>query len=456
MRASRVLHFMALGVMLAVGVEAATVDGTIRRNPDLKAGADADGRVLLYTPKPVQPGSTHSHFDNSALPNLLMEPGISSDLKSFRVDLTKHAMQDLGWQLGALNVKVNYSDSSGTGFKDPVLGDDRKVAFEAAAETWGVILGSSINVNVEARFRDLRCSEEGGTLASAGPRFVFIDFPGGTPGTWYPGPLAESVAGDNLSTADDPNAGAADIVVTFNSGIDEECLGAGSGFYYGLDSNAPAGRISFSTVALHELGHGLGFVGLVDSDTGDLFRRAPDIFTTLTYDTKKKKHWDEMTTTQRKKSAKRSRKVSFDGENTTRRAARVLKGKIVVEISEPEKLAGAYDVGTASFGPTPNKTGVSGELALVDDGSATPTFACQPILNGDDIAGKIAVIDRGDCFFVDKVKNAQNVGAVGVIIVHNESGPPPGLGGSDDSIVIPSVRVGKKDGKKIKRHLRRE
>jgi hypothetical protein len=208
-------------------------------------------------------------------------------------------------------------------------------------------------------------------------------------------------------------------------------------------------------VALHELGHGLGFLGFVDEATGQLFRGAPDIFTTLTYDSKKKKHWGDMTNAQRKASAKRSREVGFDGDKTSARAERYLKGRPVVQIRKPESLVGTYDVGVASFGPSLKRKGVKGDLVLVDDASANPTFGCQPLVNGGEVSGKIAVIDRGDCFFVDKVRHAQDAGARGVIIVHNESGFPPDLGGSDDSIKIPSVRVGKKDGRKIKRALRK-
>ena len=65
-----------LAVTLGSAVHAATVSGRIRRNPKLVAGGDDEGRVLLYTPRPVRPGSTHSHFDSSASPNLLMEPSI--------------------------------------------------------------------------------------------------------------------------------------------------------------------------------------------------------------------------------------------------------------------------------------------------------------------------------------------------------------------------------------------
>jgi hypothetical protein len=45
-----------------------------------KAGADALGRPLLYTPNPLIGGSSVSHWDVSAFPNLLMEPNINSDL----------------------------------------------------------------------------------------------------------------------------------------------------------------------------------------------------------------------------------------------------------------------------------------------------------------------------------------------------------------------------------------
>lgn len=441
------------GLVIAISADAATVSGTLRRNPDLRAGADEENRVLLYTPKPYQSGSTHSHFDSSASPSLLMEPAINADLKAFNVDLTKQAMQDMGWPVGGFNVSVTYSDAVGEGFNDPVLGEVRRTAFEVATEAWGVILGSSVTVNIEARFLELPCGDDGANLASAGPQFAMRDFAGGVPGVWYSGPLAEALASENLSTDDDTDPNAADLRVTFNSGVDDGCLGAGSRFYYGLNGKEPSGEVSFITVAMHELAHGLGFVGLLNPRNGALLMGLPDIFTTLTYDTKTKKHWHRMTQAQRKKSARRSRKVSFDGALTTLRAEGFLKGKEVFEITAPKALAGSYEIGTASFGPKLKKKGVSGDLALVSDGSADPTFACEPIVNVGEVAGKIAVIDRGVCFFTEKVKNAQRAGAVGVVIVHNEPGTPPTLGGSDKSIRIPSVRISKAAGRKIKREL---
>ena len=78
---------LVLGLVFAAGADAATVNARMRRDKKSRAGTDAEGRVLLFTPKPIQVGSTHSHFDTSASPNLLMEPSASSDLEVFDVDL---------------------------------------------------------------------------------------------------------------------------------------------------------------------------------------------------------------------------------------------------------------------------------------------------------------------------------------------------------------------------------
>lgn len=64
------------------------------------AGADPLGRALLYTPNPFQSGSSVSHWDTIAFPNLLMEPAINGDLLHSVVppaDLTFPLLQDIGW-----------------------------------------------------------------------------------------------------------------------------------------------------------------------------------------------------------------------------------------------------------------------------------------------------------------------------------------------------------------------
>ena len=78
----------------------AGVVGSLGVNPSVLAGADPAGRVLMYTPNPFISGSSVSHFDTSAFPNLLMEPNINGDLAHSVVvpqDLTYRLLQDIGW-----------------------------------------------------------------------------------------------------------------------------------------------------------------------------------------------------------------------------------------------------------------------------------------------------------------------------------------------------------------------
>ncbi len=69
-------------------------------DPTRRAGADLLGRPLLYTPNPLIGGSSVSHWDVSAFPNLLMEPAINADLTTLLVppkDLTVPLLKDIGW-----------------------------------------------------------------------------------------------------------------------------------------------------------------------------------------------------------------------------------------------------------------------------------------------------------------------------------------------------------------------
>ncbi len=110
-----------------------------------------------------------------------------------------------------------------------------------------------------------------------------------------------------------------------------------------------------------------------------------------------------------------------------------------------------YGATFAAFGPLPPVDGISGDVVLVNDGVATTTDACEPLVAFP--AGAIALVDRGNCTFVQKVKNAQNAGAVAVIVVNNVPGPPINMGGSDPTITIPSAMVSLDDGNAIKASL---
>jgi len=76
------------------------VNATLGLDLSIRAGADANGRGLLWSPNPVQPGSSISHWDEIATPNQLMEPAINDDLTHMVTvpqDLTFELLRDLGW-----------------------------------------------------------------------------------------------------------------------------------------------------------------------------------------------------------------------------------------------------------------------------------------------------------------------------------------------------------------------
>ena len=69
-------------------------------NPFKLAGADYFNRVYLFSPNPFQGGSSISHYDTSATPNLLMEPFAEPNQAiavSAPGDLTLELLHDIGW-----------------------------------------------------------------------------------------------------------------------------------------------------------------------------------------------------------------------------------------------------------------------------------------------------------------------------------------------------------------------
>jgi len=87
---------LADGNTLKTALGSGTVFANIALDPAHTAGVDPAGKVFMFAPNPDQPGSSVSHWDVSAFPNLLMEPAINPDL-SQGVDLTFHNFFDIGW-----------------------------------------------------------------------------------------------------------------------------------------------------------------------------------------------------------------------------------------------------------------------------------------------------------------------------------------------------------------------
>ncbi|MEL7159373.1 MAG: M36 family metallopeptidase, partial [Bacteroidota bacterium] len=108
-------------------------------------------------------------------------------------------------------------------------------------------------------------------------------------------------------------------------------------------------------------------------------------------------------------------------------------------------IEGEYETSDARFGPAlPVDTALIGELAVALDGSAEPELVCGPVANGNEIAGKIALVSRGICNFENKVFNAQEGGAIAVIVCNNVADGQEGgglIGGMADGEDALDVRI---------------
>lgn len=65
------------------------------------------------------------------------------------------------------------------------------------------------------------------------------------------------------------------------------------------------------------------------------------------------------------------------------------------------------------------------------------------------LKGNIALIDRGQVAFLDKLKVAASGGAIGAIVANNQPGEPGAMGG-DGNVSIPAIMVSKEIGEKLK------
>jgi hypothetical protein len=371
---------------------------------------------------------------------------------------------------GTGRIIIRNLDAKGVGFDDPTpvepiggnpgttLGAQRLFVFQEAARRWQNSLDTNVDIVVAATFAPIGdCSASEAVLGAAGPMYYKHSFLGAPQGNvWYPAALANKLAGVDLDNRDD-------ITATFNADVDEpECLSvADSDWYYGLDGNHGS-DIDLFVVVLHEIGHGLGFVGR-GSDFAD---NRPSVFETHMFDASLGLRWDQMTLEQRRASVTNTGNVLWDGPNVRENISRYLTPVTTLTVTEPATIARNYDIGFAAFGANAKTSALSGKVVLAVDAAnfegPTVNDGCTPFTNAGAIAGNIALVDRGtppepapSCTFAKKALNAQNAGAIGVIIADNrrETCMPPAMAGTTDAVRIPVVSITQDVGDALKAQL---
>jgi hypothetical protein len=249
------------------------------------------------------------------------------------------------------------------------------------------------------------------------------------PGTWYPSALADKRLGVDILKL--VGSSLADIRARFNVNLGSPgCLPARP-WYLGFDGNEGTG-IDLVAVLLHEFGHGLGFQQFAGSNGRFLGGSPttpgfPDVFNRKIFDNTQNKSWLDMTEAERAASMINPRNVVFTGPEATASVPLVLKGTPMLQITAPASIAGVKSIGTAAFGAPLTAAGLTDQIRVGRDDANTEgpslTDGCTPLINVAELAGRIALIDRGTCGFPVKAKNAQNAGAAAVLIANNAAGP---------------------------------
>ncbi len=117
-----------------------------------------------------------------------------------------------------------------------------QTTFQYAVNIWAGLLDSPVTINILAMWTSL----DPDILGSAGTMSLNRDFPGApAANTWFPDALTDK------RTCSSYGGMPYDIVANFNSDV--------TAWYFGIDGVVPGDQWDFATVALREIGHGLGF-----------------------------------------------------------------------------------------------------------------------------------------------------------------------------------------------------
>ncbi|WP_069131606.1 T9SS type A sorting domain-containing protein [Rhodohalobacter halophilus] len=158
-------------------------------------------------------------------------------------------------EVRSANFEITYVNSCSDGSEWPSQAQN---AFEYAMGIWETYLQSEIPIRIEASWTQ----RDENVLGSAGP--TLISRPqNGEPDTWYS--IAQASAMSGVDQLEGNQFGEEhDIVINMNCNF--------SDWYFGTDAQTPQGFIDFVTVVLHEIGHGIGFIGTMgvneDAQTG--------------------------------------------------------------------------------------------------------------------------------------------------------------------------------------------
>jgi len=158
-----------------------------------------------------------------------------------------HPPAEYFYKLKAASLKSASIEVTYVGF--PVKAQE---AFQFAVDIWQTLIDSPVPIHMTATWQSLAST----VLGSCGPSDYYKNF--NSTEVWncyYPVAIVEKMLGVEVNGADK-----SDIDASFNKDF--------ANWYFGTDGKTPADKYDFVSVVLHELTHGLGFVGKFYSSGG--------------------------------------------------------------------------------------------------------------------------------------------------------------------------------------------
>jgi uncharacterized repeat protein (TIGR01451 family)/MYXO-CTERM domain-containing protein len=245
----------------------------------------------------------------------------------------------------------------------------------------------------------------------------------------------------NERSGHDNDPASPEIKATFNSAYGT--TGCGPGWYHGLDNQPPGDTADLVTVLLHEFGHGLGFV-----PTPSYYAQARDDVSGQLL--------SELDAAGFFAAVRHPLQVGWVGP-----AVQAVRGEFLTTKDGVLQLGtgSSYPLNLASFGP-PGASFSNVMLVRAQDASGSgATNACGPIVPA---TGKLVIADRDlnadgslTCLVSDRALNAQQAGAVGLIVRHSAPGgiPISYVGDPATPVTIPVWGISQEDGTAVEAAL---
>lgn len=318
------------------------------------------------------------------------------------------------------------------------LGEQRREVFKRVGKIWGSKINSNNEIVVAVEAKHFGCDPGGYALAAAGPTSFSVNFAHAPfKNTLYPIALANTLANTDLQ----PKRPDIEVVINASLGEDSKC----DDWYYGLDYKQDF-KINLLTVLLHELAHGFGFFSTVNEKTGGFYAVGPDVYSRFLYDINLNKSFVNLSDDERMDSIISNGDLAWIGQNVTKQLRFFLLSKNIELRYKNE----SFESTIAEFGPQRFLTNLTKDFVYLGDLGENPD-ACSAIM-GNSLKGKIVLVDRGNCLFIDKIHNIQLAGGVAGIIANNKVEASFKMAGDDVNgrIRIPVVMVSQKDGQRLK------